>query len=40
MAIDWTVTFDAGDPKQVATFWALALGYIDEEGLTSRTAPR
>lgn len=32
MAIDWTVTFDAHDPKRLAGFWALALGYVDEEG--------
>lgn len=32
MAIHWTVTFDAGDPKRLAGFWALALGYVDEEG--------
>jgi hypothetical protein len=32
MAIDWTVTFDAGDPKRLAAFWALALGYVNEEG--------
>lgn len=32
MAIDWTVTFDAHDPKRLAEFWALALGYAGEEG--------
>lgn len=32
IAIDWTVAFDDGHPKRLATFWALALGYIDEEG--------
>ena len=32
MAIDWTVTFDASNPKRLAHFWALALGYVDEEG--------
>lgn len=32
MAIDWTVTFDAGDPKGLAAFWARALDYVDEEG--------
>lgn len=32
MAIDWTVTFDARDPKGLADFWALALAYVDEEG--------
>ncbi len=32
MAIDWTVTFDARDPKLLAVFWAVALGYVDEEG--------
>jgi hypothetical protein len=32
MAIDWTVTFDASNPKRLADFWALALGYVDEEG--------
>jgi hypothetical protein len=32
MAIHWTVTFDAVDPRRQASFWALALGYADEEG--------
>lgn len=32
MATEWTVTFDASDPRRLADFWALALGYVDEEG--------
>ena len=32
MTLVWTVTFDAGDPKRLAAFWALALGYVDEDG--------
>lgn len=32
MATDWTVTFDAGEPKRLAAFWSLALGYVDEQG--------
>lgn len=32
MAVDWTVTFDAGDPNRLAAFWSLALGYVKEAG--------
>jgi catechol 2,3-dioxygenase-like lactoylglutathione lyase family enzyme len=32
MATHWTVTFDAADPRRLAAFWALALGYTDEPG--------
>jgi hypothetical protein len=32
MALEWSVTIDAHDPKRLAAFWALALEYVDEEG--------
>jgi hypothetical protein len=32
VATHWTLGCDAGDPHRLATFWALALGYIDESG--------
>ena len=28
----WTLGCDAADPRRLAAFWALALGYIDEPG--------
>ena len=32
MATHWTLGCDANDPHLVASFWALALGYIAEPG--------
>ncbi|MGW4944476.1 VOC family protein [Actinoplanes sp. NPDC004185] len=32
MTTHWTVTGDAADPRRLARFWALALGYVDEPG--------
>lgn len=32
MATHWTLGCDAADPHRQATFWALALGYVDEPG--------
>jgi hypothetical protein len=32
MTTHWTLTGDAADPRRLATFWALALGYVDEPG--------
>ncbi len=32
MATFWTLGCDADDPQRIATFWALALGYIKEPG--------
>jgi hypothetical protein len=32
MATHWTLGCDAADPRQLAAFWALALGYVDEPG--------
>src|SRR5262245_6847379 len=32
MTTFWTVSGDASDPKRLATFWALAIGYVDEPG--------
>lgn len=32
MAIHWTLGCDASDPRRLAAFWALALGYVDEPG--------
>jgi hypothetical protein len=32
MATHWTLGGDAADPQTLATFWALALGYIAEPG--------
>jgi catechol 2,3-dioxygenase-like lactoylglutathione lyase family enzyme len=32
MATHWTLGCDADDPHRLASFWALALGYVDEEG--------
>jgi len=29
MATPWTVTFDCDSPRRVASFWALALGYVE-----------
>jgi hypothetical protein len=28
----WTLGCDASDPQRLATFWALALGYVTEPG--------
>ena len=33
MATHWTLGCDAADPQRLARFWALALGYVLEEGL-------
>lgn len=30
MATHWTLSCDATDPRRLAAFWALALGYVDE----------
>ncbi|MQA27073.1 MAG: VOC family protein [Micromonosporaceae bacterium] len=30
MAIGFQVTFDAAEPRKLAEFWALALGYIEQ----------
>ncbi len=35
MATHWTLGCDARDPQRLAAFWALALGYVDEEGYDS-----
>ncbi len=32
MATHWTLGCDANDPQRLATFWALALGYVKESG--------
>ena len=32
MATHWTLGCDATDPHRLATFWALALGYVAEPG--------
>lgn len=32
MATHWTLGCDAADPRRLAAFWALALGYVDEPG--------
>jgi hypothetical protein len=32
MATLWTLGCDAADPRPLAAFWALALGYVDEPG--------
>jgi Glyoxalase-like domain len=32
MATHWTLGCDAADPKRLAAFWALALGYVEEPG--------
>jgi Glyoxalase-like domain len=32
MTTHWTLGCDAVDPHRLATFWALALGYVDEPG--------
>lgn len=32
MSLLWTLGCDAADPHRLATFWALALGYVDEPG--------
>jgi len=32
MATHWTLGCDADDPQRIATFWALALGYVKEPG--------
>ncbi|WP_106240846.1 VOC family protein [Allonocardiopsis opalescens] len=32
MATHWTLGCDAVDPRRLAAFWALALGYVDEPG--------
>lgn len=32
MATWWTLGCDAHDPQRLAAFWALALGYVSEEG--------
>jgi hypothetical protein len=32
MATHWTLGCDAADPHRLATFWALALGYVQEPG--------
>ncbi|MEV4630511.1 VOC family protein [Micromonospora sp. NPDC049523] len=32
MATHWTLGCDAADPQRLATFWALALGYVKEPG--------
>ena len=32
MAMLWTLGCDAADPRPLAAFWALALGYVDEPG--------
>jgi catechol 2,3-dioxygenase-like lactoylglutathione lyase family enzyme len=32
MATSWTLGCDASDPHRLATFWALALGYVPEPG--------
>ena len=32
MATYWTLTYDVADPRRLASFWALALGYVEESG--------
>ena len=32
MATQWTLGCDAADPHRLASFWALALGYVVEPG--------
>jgi catechol 2,3-dioxygenase-like lactoylglutathione lyase family enzyme len=32
MTTHWTLGGDAADPHRLATFWSLALGYVDEPG--------
>ena len=32
MTTAWTIGADAADPPRLARFWALALGYVIEEG--------
>ncbi len=32
MATQWTLGCDAADPQKLASFWALALGYVKEPG--------
>lgn len=32
MATFWTLGCDAADPRRLAAFWALALGYVQEPG--------
>lgn len=32
MATHWTLGCDAADPRRLAAFWALALGYVIEPG--------
>jgi len=32
MATHWTLGCDASDPRRLAAFWALALGYVNEPG--------
>ena len=32
MATHWTIGADAADPRALAAFWALALGYVAEPG--------
>ncbi|GAA3339587.1 VOC family protein [Amorphoplanes nipponensis] len=32
MTTHWTLAGDAADPRRLAAFWALALGYVDEPG--------
>ncbi|MDX6291307.1 MAG: hypothetical protein QOH50_382 [Kribbellaceae bacterium] len=32
MATHWTLGCDAADPHRLASFWAVALGYVDEPG--------
>ena len=32
MSMHWTLGCDAADPHRLASFWAFALGYVDEPG--------
>ena len=32
MTTQWTLGCDAADPRLLATFWGVALGYVDEPG--------
>lgn len=32
MTTHWSLGGDAADPQRLASFWALALGYVDEPG--------
>jgi glyoxalase superfamily protein len=32
MTTHWTIGADAADPRRLAEFWALALGYVPEPG--------